>query len=189
MFLHSVPILHELRSVRQGSAGRARLRPNLCKGHSDALWQARNRQKPLEASYEQKFGPADVALAIQRNPDLKAVGVFTGIRGNGIVILDVDRNLSKYLHAWGSSLDGAPIITSTKANAAKYLFRVPEELWADVKGHGLRKEDGGDYEILWGRQGVVCGAYPGGKVSKPGEYIFEGDLNTFPRLQTGCWRR
>ena len=93
-------------------------------------------KNPLEASYEQKFGPADVALAVKRNPDLKAVGVFTGIRGNGIVILDVDRNLSKYLKAWGSSLDGAPIITSTKANAAKYLFRVPEELWADVKGHG-----------------------------------------------------
>jgi hypothetical protein len=43
-------------------------------------------KNPLEASYEQKFGPADVALAVQRNPDLKAVGVFTGIRGNGIVI-------------------------------------------------------------------------------------------------------
>ena len=137
-------------------------------------------KNPLEASYEQKFGPADVALAVQRNPDLKAVGVFTGIRGNGIVILDVDRNLSKYLKAWGSSLDGAPIITSTKANAAKYLFRVPEELWADVKGHGLRKEDGGDYEILWGRQGVVFGAYPGGKVSKPGQYLLDGDLADIP---------
>ena len=56
-------------------------------------------KNPLEASYEQKFGPADVALAVNRNPDLKAVGVFTGIRGNGIVILDVDRNLSKYLKA------------------------------------------------------------------------------------------
>tara|TARA_B100000073_G_scaffold249929_1_gene210144 strand:- start:2001 stop:4235 length:2235 start_codon:yes stop_codon:yes gene_type:complete len=137
-------------------------------------------KNPLEASYEQKFGPADVALAIQRNPDLKAVGVFTGIRGNGIVILDVDRNLSKYLNAWGSTLDDAPIITSTKTNAAKYLFRVPEELWADVKGHGLRKEDGGDYEILWGRQGVVFGAYPGGKVSDPGQYLLKGDLSSIP---------
>ena len=137
-------------------------------------------KNPLEASYEQKFGPADVALAIQRNPDLKAVGVFTGIRGNGIVILDVDRNLSKYLNAWGSTLDDAPIITSTKANAAKYLFRIPEELWADVKGHGLRKEDGGDYEILWGRQGVVFGAYPGGKVSDPGQYLLKGDLSSIP---------
>ena len=137
-------------------------------------------KNPLEASYEQKFGPADVALAIQRDPDLKAVGVFTGIRGNGIVILDVDRNLSKYLNAWGSTLDDAPIITSTKTNAAKYLFRIPEELWADVKGHGLRKEDGGDYEILWGRQGVVFGAYPGGKVSDPGQYLLKGDLSSIP---------
>ncbi len=137
-------------------------------------------KNPLEASYEQKFGPADVALAIKRNPDLQAVGVFTGIRGNGIAILDVDRNLSKYLNVWGTTLDPAPIITSTKANAAKYLFRVPEELWADVKGHGLRKEDGGDYEILWGRQGVVYGAYPGGKVSKSGEYHLEGDLSNIP---------
>jgi hypothetical protein len=137
-------------------------------------------KNPLEASYEQKFGPADVALAIKRNPDLQAVGVFTGIRGNGIVILDVDRGLKKHLRAWGTSLNGAPIITSTKTNAAKYLFRVPEELWADVKGHGLRKEDGGDYEILWGRQGVVFGAYPGGKVSTPGEYHFEGNLDKIP---------
>jgi hypothetical protein len=137
-------------------------------------------KNPLEASYEQKFGPADVALAIKRNPDLQAVGIFTGIRGNGIVILDVDRGLKKHLRAWGTSLNGAPIITSTKTNAAKYLFRVPEELWADVKGHGLRKEDGGDYEILWGRQGVVFGAYPGGKVSTPGEYHFEGNLDKIP---------
>ena len=56
-------------------------------------------KNPLEASYEQKFGPADVALAVKRNPDLQAVGVFTGIRGNGIVILDVDRGLKKHLRA------------------------------------------------------------------------------------------
>ena len=154
--------------------------PIYAKGTSMLSGKPATGKNPLEASYEQKFGPADVALAIQRNPDLQAVGVFTGIRGNGIVILDVDRNLSKYLKAWGSSLDGAPIITSTKANAAKYLFRVPEELWADVKGHGLRKEDGGDYEILWGRQGVVCGAYPGGKVSEPGQYLLQGDLSNIP---------
>jgi len=154
--------------------------PIYAKGTSMLSGKPATGKNPLEASYEQKFGPADVALAIQRNPDLQAVGVFTGIRGNGIVILDVDRNLSKYLHAWGSTLDDAPKVLSTKTNAAKYLFRVPEELWADVKGHGLRKEDGGDYEILWGRQGVVCGAYPGGKVSEPGQYLLQGDLSKIP---------
>ena len=154
--------------------------PIYAKGASMNSGRPATGKNPLEASYEQKFGPADVLLAIQRNSDLRAVGVFTGIRGNGVVILDVDRNLSKHLNAWGASLDGAPMVTSTKTNAAKYLFRVPEELWADVKGHGLRKEDGGDYEILWGRQGVVYGAYPGGKVSKPGQYLLQGDLAEIP---------
>ena len=56
-------------------------------------------KNPLEDSFDDKFTPADVALAVQRNPDLKAVGVFTGIRGNGIVILDVDRNLKRLLHS------------------------------------------------------------------------------------------
>ena len=106
-------------------------------------------KNPLEESYDREFGPADVALALRKNPDLQAVGLFTGIRGKGIVILDVDKNHQKLLQGWGNTLDNAPQITSPKKNAAKYIFRVPEELWGAVKGHGLRQEDGGDYEILW----------------------------------------
>ena len=141
-------------------------------------------KNPLEESWDRKFGPADVALAMQRNPDLQAVGVWSGIRGNGIVILDVDANHKRWVREWGESLNGAPCITSTRPNAAKYLFRVPEELWGEVKGHGLRKDDGrsnGDYEILWGRQGVIFGAYPGKDgICKPGQYTFRGDLNNIP---------
>ena len=84
-------------------------------------------KQPLKASFDQKFGPADVALALQRNSDLKAVGIFTGIRGNGIVFLDVDRNLKRCMKRWGESLAGAPMVTSTKQNAAKFIFRVPEK--------------------------------------------------------------
>ena len=139
-------------------------------------------KNPTQASFDHKLGPADVALACQRNPDLQAVGIFTGIRGNGIVFLDVDRNLKKCLKLWGDSLGSAPKITSTKANAAKYIFRVPEELWNKVEGRGLREED--DYEILWNskRQGVIFGAYPGNhKTNTPaGQYKFEGDLNNIP---------
>ena len=76
---------------------------------------------------------------MQRNSDLKAVGVFTGIRGNGIVILDVDRNLKRCMKRWGESLAGAPMVTSTKQNAAKFIFRVPENLWKEVKGRGWAK--------------------------------------------------
>jgi hypothetical protein len=155
--------------------------PIYAKGAPMGAGQPATGKNPLKASYDSKFDPADVALAIKRNPDLKAVGVFTGIRGNGIVILDVDRHLSKHLKVWGSSLDDAPIIKSTKHDAAKYLFHVPEDLWNQVEGHGLT-DDCPDYEILWNskRQGVIFGAYPGGKNSTPGHYSFEGDLNSIP---------
>ena len=149
------------------------------KGAPMASGKPATGKNPLEASFDRKFDAADVALAIQRNPDLHAVGVFTGIRGNGIVILDVDLGLKKLLKVWGSSLEGAPIITSTKSNAAKYLFRVPEDLWSSVEGRGLGDQD---YEILWNskRQGVIFGEYPGSKNSEPGQYKISGDLSSIP---------
>ena len=84
---------------------------------------------PLEKSHHAVLTPADVALHIHRKPEsFKAVGVFTGPRSKGLVILDVDRNLAKLKGKWGESLQGAPVVTSTKANAAKYLYSVPEAL-------------------------------------------------------------
>ncbi len=141
-------------------------------------------KNPLEESYEREFGPADVVLALKKNPDLQAVGLFTGIRGKGIVILDVDKNHENLSKQWGSTLEKAPKIVSPKKNAAKYIFRVPEELWGSVKGHGLRQEDGGDYEILWGpnRQGLLMGAYPGHKRTNTpeGHYLLQGSLKVIP---------
>ncbi len=137
---------------------------------------------PLERSHHQVMAPSDVALQIERKPDVfQAVGVFTGGRSMGLVILDVDRNLSRLLKKWGETLEGAPKVTSTKANAAKYLFRVPEALWGDVKGFGL-SDTGAGYEVLWGRQGVIYGAYPGSSDGKApeGYYGFEGDLEAIP---------
>ena len=121
---------------------------------------------PLEKSHHQVMTPADVALQIERKPQVfQAVGVFTGPRSAGLVILDVDRNLSRLLKKWGDSLEGAPVVTSTKANAAKYLFRVPEALWGEVKGIGLH-DTGAGYEVLWQRQGLLYGAYPGSSDGK-----------------------
>ena len=140
-------------------------------------------KNPYEDSYERKFGPADVALVLERDPEkFKACGLFTGVRGNGIVILDVDRNLSEVLEKHTFSLVDAPVVTSTKKDAAKYIFRIPEELWPEVKGHGLSEQSGGNYELLWGRQGLICGEYPGHKStqSPAGQYKFLGDLNKVP---------
>jgi hypothetical protein len=137
---------------------------------------------PLERAHHADLGPADVALQIERKPEVfRAVGVFTGARSKGLVILDVDRNLAKLKTKWGTSLEGAPVVTSTKPNAAKYLFRVPEALWADVKGFGL-SDTGAGYEVLWGRQGLLYGAYPGSSDGKglEGFYGFVGDLEAIP---------
>ena len=104
------------------------------------------------------FDKHDVELAIEKNPDLQAIGLYTGIRGKGIVILDIDKDHAVLKRKWSETLINAPKITSTKKDAAKYIFSVPEGLWGEVKGHGLRKEEGGNYEILWGRrQGVIFG--------------------------------
>lgn len=151
----------------------------------DALLQSGKVSKgktPLERSHHVVMDPADVALQIERKPEVfQAVGVFTGARSNGLVILDVDRNLARLKSKWCDSLDGAPVVTSTKANAAKYLFRVPEALWGVVRGFGL-SDTGQGYEVLWGRQGLLYGAYPGSSDGKApaGRYGFEGDLEAIP---------
>ena len=137
---------------------------------------------PHGRAHHQVMGPADVALQIERHPEtFRAVGMFTGVRSKGVVILDVDANLSKLRHKWGETLDGAPCVTSTKANAAKFLFQVPEEHWNEVKGISLGATGAG-YEVLWGRQGLLYGAYPGSSDGKApqGFYGFDGDLEAIP---------
>lgn len=116
---------------------------------------------PHESSTYRKFSPADVAYYLEKEPDkFKAVGLFTGIRSDGIVILDVDANLTSLKAKWGDSLAGAPQVVSTRKNAAKYVFRVPEEHRPHVKGFS-KLWSGQGYEALWGIQGVIAGEYPG----------------------------
>jgi hypothetical protein len=123
---------------------------------------------PHEASHHRKFGPEDVALLLEQKPEtFQAVGLFTGIRSDGIVILDVDANLQALTAKWGNSIAGAPQVRSTKPNAAKFVFRVPVEQRSVVKGLTLSQSKCG-YEILWGMQGIIAGAYPGSSDGKSG---------------------
>lgn len=144
-------------------------------------------KNPHEDALDRNLDKHDAALLIEKSPKtLTAVGLWTGVRGNGYVILDVDRNLSALKKKWGDALQGAPVITSTKKNAAKYIFRVPEALWTDVDGFGLSEETGNSYEVLWGgqglRQGLIYGAYPGSLDGKApeGSYGFVGDPDSIP---------
>ena len=138
-------------------------------------------KNPYGESYERNFSPDDVAYVLEKYPNrFGAIGLFTGLKGKGLVILDVDKNLAIHKKKWGDSLDGAPCITSTKKNAAKYIFNIPEELWSSVKGRFLSEQTSTCYEILWNRQGVIFGSYPGSASSPEGSYGFEGDLDNIP---------
>ena len=158
------------------------LAPIYKKGATMRSGKTATGKNPHEDGHDLNLNCHDVALRLERNPNLGAVGLWTGIRGNGLVILDVDRNRDALMRGWGKSLDGAPVITSTKKNAAKFIFRVPEDLWRDVAGFGLREDTDFSYEVLWGRQGLIYGAYPGSSDGKApeGQYGFEGDPELIP---------
>ena len=85
-------------------------------------------KSPLGKTHHEDWSPAETALHIERHPrEFKAVGVFTGPRSNGLVILDIDANLAQLKKRWGDDLKAAPVVKSAKRNAAKYLFYVPRE--------------------------------------------------------------
>ena len=179
MSIESQDLLNFVAQLPEGFA----YAPIYVKGSKLQSGKVSKGKTPLEKSHHAVLTPADVALQIHRKPaTFQAVGVFTGPRSKGLVILDVDRNLAKLTSKWGAAaLKPAPKVTSTKANAAKYLYRVPEALWGEVSGFGL-SDTGAGYEVLWGRQGLLYGAYPGSSDGKgpEGLYGFEGDLEAVP---------
>jgi hypothetical protein len=132
-------------------------------------------KSPLGKTHHEDWSPAETALHIERNPEeFKAVGVFTGPRSNGLVILDIDANLAQLKKKWGQDLKAAPVVKSAKKNAAKYLFYVPREYWGEVDGLSLSASKEG-WEVLWGRQGLVGGDY-----KDQGVYTQEGDFEAIP---------
>ena len=89
------------------------------------------------------------------------------------MILDVDANLGTLQRKYAADLEG-PHILSTKRNAGKWLFQVPKELWTEVSDVSLAASGAG-FEVLWGRQAVIAGAYAGG-----GQYEVHGDFGSLP---------
>ena len=132
-------------------------------------------KSPLGRAHRDDLRPHASARYIETNPQTyQAIGVFAGPRSDGLVILDVDANLPSLKRKWGATLKGAPVVVSPKEKAAKYLFRVPKEKWGQVAGISLAASNEG-WEVLWGRQGIVGGAYYRG-----GEYKLSGDVNAIP---------
>ena len=133
-------------------------------------------KSPLGRASREDITPEATAGYIEKAPEtFQAVGAYTGQRSGGLVIFDVDLNLGSIQEKWGADLQKAPQIRSPKPNAAKFLFYVPEDQWLNVAdlSHAAAGHEG--WEVLWGRQGLLFGAYKDG-----GEYTFEGDVNAIP---------
>ena len=133
-------------------------------------------KSPLGRAAHDVVSPERTAQYIENAPEtFVAVGVYSGTRSGGLVIFDVDANLGVIEDKWGKDLEAAPRITSPKKNAAKFLFVVPEEdrLTVADLSHAAGGHEG--WEVLWGRQGLLFGAY-----KDQGEYTFHGDPNQVP---------
>ena len=82
-------------------------------------------KNPLEIAFERNLNKDDALHYLEKSPEsLGAIGLFTGRKGKGIVILDVDYGLGNLKrNKFGDSLEGAPVVESTKKNAAKVHFQ------------------------------------------------------------------
>ena len=135
---------------------------------------------PYGKAWKQKLTVNDSALMIENDPEtFKAIGVFTGQRSDGLVIFDVDKNLGAIEKKWGKDLKNAPKVTSLRKNAAKFLFRVPQELVGEVASISQTAAGHEGWEVLWGGQGVIAGEYYKESVGR-GAYKLKGDLFNVP---------
>ena len=97
-------------------------------------------------------------------------------------------NGSALTRKWGDSIKGAPRVTSTKKNAFKLIFRLPEEHWGEVSGFGHSEDHKDGYEVLWTPQGLIYGDYPGSKDAESGLRAptpSKGTLRPFQWLRIG----
>ena len=143
-------------------------------------------KQPINESRERQLGPIDVALIIERNPNISATGLWTGPKGNGIVIVDCDMNDTAIRRKY-SELADAPRITSPRKNAAKYLFRIPKEAWREVAGFGHSKEHNEGFEVLWTGQGLIYGEYPGSEKHNVPEGHYEIETKDFVVPEAPAW--
>ena len=131
-------------------------------------------KQPLGRAHKTDLAPAASLHYCEKHPDTYgAIGVFSGPRSGGLLILDVDERLGVLKRTHKGDFDG-PYIESPKRNAGKFLFYLDQADWAEVSDISLIASNEG-WEALWGRMGVFAGAYHAG-----GEYQIIGDIQNIP---------
>lgn len=122
-------------------------------------------KQPYPESRYILYTPQLGAQKVVNSPGVfSALGIWFGHRSNGLVCLDIDGNLDRFLGKHPSILEGAHI-KSPKTDRAKVLFQVPEELWPDVKGYDNSTDT---YQVLWEEKMGVCA----GEYGEGGEYTY-----------------
>jgi len=135
-------------------------------------------KSPLGRAHHDKLAPSTSLHYLNQSPEVYgAVGVFSGPRSNGLVILDIDANLGQLQKKHGADLHG-PHVLSPRKNAGKWFFTMPQALWSEISDVSL-SASGQGFEVLWGRQALVCGEY-----AKGGTYTPKGDFNALPEAPT-----
>lgn len=148
---------------------------------------ANTGKMPLHSTRKEVWSPSRTAKALLELPHLyAAVGMWCGSHGNGLIVLDVDYQLAALEIEHGASLALAPKVTSTKPNAAKFLFKAPPGEFEKLAGYTLDRFKDGSEVLYQGKQAVICGHYPGktdketGEIYPEGEYTLHGDINDIP---------
>ena len=139
-------------------------------------------KKPVTRYRDQNLNGHQVVDLMEKDRSISAAGVWCGTKNNGLVILDVDHKLHLLKRDKSKPLGNPPVITSTREDAAKFVYRVPREQISSVTGLVVEKGGGWSGEIIWANQGVIAGVYPGNADGSPaGEYkLTSGSFDDIP---------
>ena len=139
-------------------------------------------KKPVARYRDQNLNGHQVVDLMEKDSTISAAGVWCGTKNNGLVILDVDHKLHLLKRDKSKPLGNPPVITSTREDAAKFVYRVPRELISSVTG--LKIDGAGSWQgdVIWANQGVIAGVYPGNADGSPaGEYkLTSGSFDDIP---------
>ena len=139
-------------------------------------------KKPIYKYRDQNLNGHQVVDLMEKDRSISAVGVWCGTKNNGLVILDVDNNLHLLKRDKSKPLGNPPVITSTREDAAKFVYRVPREKISSVTGLVVDALGSWQGDIIWANQGVIAGVYPGNGDKAPiGHYKLEsGSFDDIP---------
>ncbi|GAG44490.1 unnamed protein product, partial [marine sediment metagenome] len=122
-------ILMSLREFVQSLPADLKLAPIEKKGINGSTGK-----KPVTKYRNQDLDGHQVADLMESDRTISAVGLWCGAKNDGVVMLDVDHKLFMLQRDKSKPLGNPPVISSTREDAAKFVYRVPREAIGQVVG-------------------------------------------------------